>query len=314
MQGVAVGFLDYVKFRFFSEKPNSTNRDKFVQFVDASGKPILIHKNEYRKNILPSLFVKEWNSPDSLYQLIIGTLDDGLNEECLNPARRLVEIDTNAERSHTVLGIALNKNCKYAEAEEFFKAYITKHGESAAMLCNLAKSYSFQNQADLAMQTLWRSLELDPNISNSVGWYAAIEEERGGKNAYLDALEKISKLPGSWHADLWIARQLIENGKLDEALARYSKAFRTSDNASEALFMASGDLGKNGHARKVVDLIAPLYSFQQHGYKPAMNLMQAYVELKDRENGLRLLRDLRALNRPDLITHLDYFDDALRHA
>lgn len=108
----------------------------------------------------------------------------------------------------------------------------------------------YQNKWDVAMDALWRSLESNPNISNAVGWYAAIHEERDGESGYASSLERISNLPGSWHADLWLARNSLEAGNLDEALLRYRKGFQVSNNDAEALFMASGDLGKNGHVKK----------------------------------------------------------------
>jgi tetratricopeptide (TPR) repeat protein len=309
-----MGFLDYLKFRFLSEKPNANNRANFVELFDANGQSVLIHKDQYKKDALPSILNKAWDNPDSLYKIILGSLDDGFHDACIEPAKRLLEIDPNRERSHTVYGIVLNKNEKYQEAEAFFNRYLAERGESAAILCNLAKSYAQQNKNDLADNALWRSLELDPNISNSVGWYAAIAKERDGDSGYIAALEKISKIPTSWHADLWLARHSLEAGNVDAALERYKKLLLVSNNASEALFMASGDLGKSGYAQKMVELIYPLYNLQQHGYKPAMNLMQAFVELKDAENGFRLLSELKNLNRPDLIKHLHHFESSLRPA
>ena len=308
-----MGVLDYIKFRFFSEKPNAHNGDKFVEFIDAMGRPVLVNKEKYRVDILPSFFRAEWNNPDNLYIRIIGSLDDGLAAECIEPAKRLLEIDPNVERSKTVYGIVLNKNGKYREAEEFFKSCLAGDGESAAMLCNLAKSYSFQHgTTDLVINTLWRSLELDPNIQNSVGWFASIERERAGEAGYVAALERISALTGSWQADLWLAKHALESKNLDKALALYEKIFQVSSNDSEALFQASGDLGKNGHSRTMVELVGPLYNMEQHGYKPAMNLMQAYVELDERDKGCRLLKELRSLNRPDLVQHVLRFERLLK--
>lgn len=45
-----------------------------------------------------------------------------------------------------------------------------------------------------------------------------------------------------------------------------------------------------------------------------MNLIQAYTQLGDQENGFRLLNDLKALNRLDLISHLEHYENALRNA
>lgn len=45
-----------------------------------------------------------------------------------------------------------------------------------------------------------------------------------------------------------------------------------------------------------------------------MNLMQAFVELKDTESGFKLLGELKGLNRPDFISRIQHFENSLKAA
>ena len=116
--------------------------NKPIEFVDANGIRVFVAREEYRTRFLPGVFSDASGSPDSLYQRIIQTLDDGFVNECIEPARRLVEIDGKPERSYTVLGIVLLKNQRLEEAQALYVKFTQEHGESAIILTNLAKVYA----------------------------------------------------------------------------------------------------------------------------------------------------------------------------
>ena len=78
--------------------------------------------------------------------------------------------------------------------------------------------------------------------------------------------------------------------------------------------MISGDLGKNGHAKEALELILPVFSIAAHGYKPALNLLQACVLLREVRTGNRLLTELKNLQRPDLLQYVKHFELALKNA
>lgn len=76
------------------------------------------------------------------------------------------------------------------------------------------------------------------------------------------------------------------------------------------LYIISDDLGKHGALKEIIDLIYPVYDLEKHGTDPAVNILQALLELGDIESGKILLLKIKNIDRPDLIDHVKYYDNA----
>jgi len=290
----------------FEEK---STPQQMITFFDKNGAKIHVTKEEYKANVLPGIFERSWSDAQELYNSIIMAFDDELPQECLEPAKHLYKIDENHERGATILGIALLKNERYQEAQQHLEKYISAYGKSGVILTNLAKAYSYQGHKIRAKEVLWESVELYPNLDNAVQWIASIALDSGGEEGYLSALEEISKIEGSWYADLWLARHDLEKDNKSDALIRYIKILKLAPENNDALFMISGDLGKHGFVSDVMNIVYPIYNIKNHGIGPAMNLLQACAETKNVEKGLILLSKLKELKRPDIIEHIHYYEN-----
>ncbi len=282
---------------------------QMITFFDKNGTKMQVTKEEYKANVLPGIFERSWSDPQELYNSIVMTFEDEFLQECLEPAKRLHKIDENHERGATILGIALLKNELYQEAQQHLEKYISTYGKSGVILTNLAKAYSYQGNEIRAKEVLWESVELYPNLDNAVQWIALIARDSGGEEGYLSALEEISKIEGSWCADLWLARNDLEKDKKNDALIRYTKILKLAPENTDVLLMISGDLGKHGFVSDVMNFVYPIYNIQNHGVGPAMNLLQACAETKNTEKGIDLLSDLKELKRPDIVEHIQYYEN-----
>ncbi|NQZ31331.1 MAG: Hsp70 family protein [Oceanospirillaceae bacterium] len=291
-------------------KSDENTETESVSVFDKEGNRHNIRKDEYRSNILPGIFERSWDDPQKLYNVIISAINDGFNAEVIDPAKRLFEIDKNHERSSTILGISLLKNEYYNEAQKHYENYMLKNGKSGVILTNLAKAYSFQGNETRAKEVLWEAIELYPNLDNAVQWLAAIARDSGGEEDYLQTLELVSRIDGSWYADLWLARNDLEKNNKCEAIVRYKKILALASDSTDALYMISGDLGKHGALEEIINLIYPVYCLEKHGTDPAMNVLQALLELGYSDQGKSLLSKLKKLDRPDLVEHIHYYDDA----
>jgi hypothetical protein len=69
--------------------------------------------------------------------------------------------------------------------------------------------------------------------------------------------------------------------------------------------MISGDLGRNGEIPLLVELIAPVYDEKRHDPMAGINLLRAYQELGNPDEGEKLLSRMYALDYPPLKQYLD---------
>jgi tetratricopeptide (TPR) repeat protein len=275
-----------------------------IEAYDQHGNKVLIDRGEYRTRILPGIFKDAWNDADRLYGAIVMALNDGFLVETVAPAERLRDIDHIGERSATVLGIVLMKNNELSRAEKFLGDYL-KEQDSGVVATNLAKVYEEQGRQHESRTTLRRALAIDPNQDNGLEWFATIAREDGGEEAYLAALRDIAKEPGSWRAQLWIARDFLEHDDVQSAITIYQQVLSSTDVDEDGIMMISGDLGNNGYIEELIELFLPLFDVQKHGIQAGLNLVQACIESHRKHDGLRLCDDLLSLNRYDLKQIID---------
>lgn len=286
------------------------SQDDLVTVYDAYGRELKITRSEWRERIfLPSLKQK-WDNPAELYSSIISGLNDGFAADLGEAAARLIDIDPNPERSHVTLAIVQMKNDQPDAAEATLRAGIGKVGETGTLLTNLAKVFAARGEQDSADQTLWRAVQVDPNQDNGLLWLAALARERQGENGYLEALRTVAGLPGSWRAQLWLARHHLERKESDAARALYLEVLSGGKYDGSALMMMSGDLGNHGDIALLVELIGPVYDEHRHEPGAGMNLLRAYQQLGRLDEGEALLSRLYALRIAPIKQHLDQFAQA----
>lgn len=284
-----------------------------IRVFDKYGRELFISKDEWRKNVLPGSIQSQWNNPDQLYGVILGALNDGFRADVLDAARQLHKIDTDAVRGACVWGIVLMEEERLDEAEKVFRDYSSRHGEAGVILTNLAKVYARRKDDTQAEQILWRGLEVDPNQDNGFGWYEVIHRERGGEEAGLAAMRRVAALPGSWRAQLWLARTALKSKDLETALALYRESLSRAPRPApgDLLMQISGDLGNAGHLPEILQLVEPHFDPATHGLQVGNNLIKAHLDLGQSDAARRIVNQLYALKRPDWKENLSFWDTEL---
>ena len=287
-----------------------------IRVFDEFGRELFITKEQWCTSILPGILKSNWNNPDRLYGIIVDSLNDGFLHEVLDAAEHLYLIDPVSARGACIYGIVLMENKCLDQAEHVLRSYIKKHGEDGYVLTNLAKVYSARDETQKAEATLWRALEVDPNQDNGLGWYAAIHRERSGEEAGLEALRHVAALPGSWRAQLWLARASLESHDLGRALTYYHEGLsRIGEEVPiDFLMQMSGDLGRSGHLSELLRLTEPRFVPEIHGLQVGNNLIKAHLDLGHIEAAHKVLKQLYALKRPDYKPHLSFWDTELAKA
>ncbi len=79
----------------------------------------------------------------------------------------------------------------------------------------------------------------------------------------------------------------------------------------DVLVRISGDLGSTGHVAAIPELIAPRYDAERHGPATGINLLQAYLALRNPEAAQHVLDLLFALKKPELEDRLWGFSNAI---
>ena len=134
-----------------------------IQVFDKSGKPLYLTKEEWRTKVLPGMLSERWDNPDELYQVIVGTLQDGLAADVADAAEHLYGIDSNHTRAVCAWVNVLVGMKQIDRAEQVLNSHIKQYGEDGYVITNLAKVHAALNENDQARQSLWHALELDPN-------------------------------------------------------------------------------------------------------------------------------------------------------
>lgn len=116
---------------------------------------------------------------------------------------------------------------------------------------------------------------------------------------------------GNVMARLVEARQKLEAKDRDGAVAIYEEVLAAAGDRADVLVTISGDLGVNGRLREIVELVAPRYDADRHGPATGLNVLQAYLALREADAAQHILDILFALNRPELEERLHGFSNAL---
>jgi hypothetical protein len=107
------------------------------------------------------------------------------------------------------------------------------------------------------------------------------------------------------------ARERLDAKDLAGAVAIYDEVLAVAGDRADVLVTISGDLGSTGHIPQIIELIAPRYDAQRHGPATGINLVQAYLAVRNADAAQHILDILFALNKPELDDRLHGFSNAI---
>lgn len=300
-----------------SAPPTDPAQDpNLIRVFDGYGREMFITRQQWKDNVLGANIQKVWNQPDDLSNMILSALNDGFHSEVVAAAEHLHQIDPNPVRSACIWGIVLLESGQLDRAEMIFRNFLAGHGEDGAILTNLAKVYAKREDDAQAEELLWHALEVDPNQDNAVLWYQAIQRERGGEAAAQAAMERLAALPGSWRAQLWLARARLQSRQLEPALYYYRESLSRVPRPipADLLMQISGDLGNAAHLPEALALTEPHFDPAIHGLQVGNNLIKAHLDLGQLDAARHILDQLYALQRPDWREGLSCWDTEIARA
>jgi hypothetical protein len=128
----------------------------------------------------------------------------------------------------------------------------------------------------------------------------------------MEAFHKVAALPGSWRAQIFLARHALDSKDVPTALALYRESLQRQNPARlDALMQISGDLGNHGLLSEIIELCGPHFDPKEHGLNVGNNLLKAYVDLRDAPSARHVLEQLYAQQRPDWRENLVFWEQAI---
>lgn len=150
-----------------------------------------------------------------------------------------------------------------------------------------------------------KSKPSDPSTANQ-------QPEPSPAEANGEAPSQPTPDPGPVGPRLQAALELLELRNLDDARVIYTEVLESpAGNRPDVLVRISGDLGATGHIAAIPELIAPRYDAERHGPATGINLLQAYLALRQPEAAQHVLDLLFALNNPAIEERLWGFSNAI---
>ncbi|MDQ8049255.1 tetratricopeptide repeat protein [Luteibacter sp.] len=286
------------------------NDGRMVSFVDTYGRSYQIPFEQWRREVLQPNLQSKWDEPDALYSLVISALGDDLASDVDAASAHLLEIDPMIERGFVTRAIVQLKLGRTRDAKGTLRKAIDKVGETPTLLTNLAKVASAEGNDTEAMAILDRSLQLDPNQDNGLGWRVAERTEVAGPEAADAFLRALAERDDAFRPQLLLGQTAIQAGLRDDGLAWFDRALAKAPHGTDVMLAVTGTLGQHGLLNDLVTRVAPLFDPQRDDVRVGFNLLQAYVELGDAERGQLLLGKLFALGQPAYAQNLQHFAQA----
>jgi thioredoxin-like negative regulator of GroEL len=129
--------------------------------------------------------------------------------------------------------------------------------------------------------------------------------------APIPAAEPAATAAGGLLPRLATARERLDAKDLPGALAIYDEVLAVAGDRADVLVTISGDLGMTGHVKEIIELVAPRYDADRHGPAIGLNVLQAYLAVRDPDAAQHVLDILFSLNRPELEERLHGFSNAI---
>lgn len=263
-----------------------------VELTDSLGRRVRISREEYRTKVLPDLLKTHANQPEQLVAVILQAVRDGLAADVLPAANRLTVVDKEVERSLSVLALVQRELREFDSAEATLKELRQKRPDSIAAMVGLGMVADSRGDAGKAEEWLWNAMQKDGNHPDAVHGWLQLRHRAVGDAGYEVELRKAVALPGAWRAPLWLARQAVQTGRNDEAVAIFRDVLERAGNHSDAQVMAAVDLLQMKRHDLIDELLVPRFQPGRHHPHVGLALLHHYLQQEKEVAGAELLHQM----------------------
>jgi len=288
--------MGFFKNLFGKEKPDLPAEavwdSEKITFYDEKGREVIFSKSQWKNTVLPGLFKKNWDNPDELYKNIFMAVADGFFELAMPACQRLISIDPDKARSNSSLARALHAKGDSSTAVKTLDEFLRQNGPEPLALTNLGIICWQSGHLNKAAKAFWDALKLDPNPEDTVDCWAKVNFEMGGEPAKIKALKQLAQLEGAWRGLANLGFECLKKKDLAGAKKYYSQVMEKFGDDPDVLYVVSGDLGNSGCPEEMLSLVAPRYKPEDNRPETGLNMLQAYLDTGNYEQGQKLMKQL----------------------
>lgn len=279
-----------------------------ITVYDKLGRAYSFDRKSWRAEVLPKLLAEAWDAPDELRVRVKAGLREGCANELLAAAERLVAIDDDVVAAACLYAEVQHQRGDDDAAKKALLDVRKRRPEDAEPVFGLARMARDKRDHTLEVELLAATLELDPNHEGALQRRLSLASTSEERESLLLAFENV---PGAWFPGVQRARQLLDDGEVEAALARYRALLPILPREPRARTRVTGDLGECGRTREVVAWFADDFEVEAYGVYAGLNLVQALIAEGCIERADVLLDELFHVEAPQCAEHLAALDEEL---
>jgi TolB-like protein/DNA-binding winged helix-turn-helix (wHTH) protein len=250
---------------------------------------------------------------DRMASVLVGAPPGEVRPKVIDAARKALELDPGLAQAHVLLGLTLQRDWQWADAEAEFRRALELDPNDARAYRGIAFWLLCHGRTEEALDWSRRSRELDPLGIPAAGHGRILFHARRYDEAIRVYRGVLASDPDHAPANMFLGMALIANGQPDKAIPPLERVVSGSERPIEAsgvLVMAYAQAGRRADALR---LLGELKKRQQTGYVPTGVFVNAYLGLGDKEQTFVWL-DRAAQERENILEYVKVhpFFDPLR--
>jgi tetratricopeptide (TPR) repeat protein len=249
-----------------------------ILLKDSKGNVVEVSRDEY-KNLLFKEVEANKNDAEQLFYIGHAFLNDGFFEEAMTVFKLATDIDPKNMMYDNAIGVCYLQMAQYEKAKEFFMKHIERFPNSALGYLNSAKACDYLNQTEEVEKYLKKSIELNPNLYNSLLYWLLyckdLNKMESGIEFLLDVAERGK---GYWGPYLILALEFEERGNKTLALEYADKALMNNIDNGCAFADLATLYARLGKIDKTIEILEKKSISEKLSFKEVWNLAIAYYE------------------------------------
>jgi TolB-like protein/DNA-binding winged helix-turn-helix (wHTH) protein len=220
---------------------------------------------------------------DRMGSVLVGAPPGEVRPKIIDAARKALELDPGLAQAHVLLGLTLQRDWQWADAEAEFRRALELDPNDARAYRGIAFWLLCHGRTEEALDWSRRSRELDPLGIPAAGHGRILFHARRYDEAIQVYRSVLAADPNHLPANMFLGMALIAKGQPDKAIPPLEKVVSGSDRTIDAfgvLVMAYAQAGRRADALR---LLGELKKRQRTSYVPAGAFVNAYLGLGDYE-------------------------------